>query len=106
MYFGDNGAHEFWETEEPGNLLIFKNHGEKDWICTITIESNTISIQRDTKEKVIEKVEKHLGIKIKLDKSRVFEDRGKRQDMKLVKVKAPQLEASKVPRDALAEKEK
>jgi hypothetical protein len=30
LYWGDNGVHEFWETEDT-ELLILRNHGESDW---------------------------------------------------------------------------
>ena len=30
LYWGDNGAHEFWESEDH-ELLIFRNRGEKSW---------------------------------------------------------------------------
>jgi hypothetical protein len=30
LYWGDNGVHEFWESEDH-ELLILKNHGESHW---------------------------------------------------------------------------
>ena len=30
LFGGDNGVHEFWESEDH-ELLIFKNHGESHW---------------------------------------------------------------------------
>jgi hypothetical protein len=30
LFWGDNGVHEFWESEDH-ELLIFRNHGECDW---------------------------------------------------------------------------
>ena len=30
LYWGDNGVHEFWESEDH-ELLIFRNHGESGW---------------------------------------------------------------------------
>jgi hypothetical protein len=30
LYRGDNGVHEFWESEDR-ELLIFRNHGESGW---------------------------------------------------------------------------
>jgi hypothetical protein len=30
LYWGDNGLHEFWESEDH-ELLILRNHGESDW---------------------------------------------------------------------------
>jgi hypothetical protein len=30
LYYGDNGFHEFWESEDS-ELLILKNHGESYW---------------------------------------------------------------------------
>ena len=30
LYWGDNGAHEFWESED-NELLVLRNHGESSW---------------------------------------------------------------------------
>jgi hypothetical protein len=30
LYWGDNGVHEFWESEDT-ELLILRNHGESSW---------------------------------------------------------------------------
>jgi hypothetical protein len=30
LYWGDNGVHEFWESEDH-ELLILRNHGESHW---------------------------------------------------------------------------
>ncbi len=30
LYWGDNGVHEFWESEDR-ELLIFRNHHEQGW---------------------------------------------------------------------------
>ena len=30
LYWGDNGVHEFWESEDT-ELLILRNHGESTW---------------------------------------------------------------------------
>jgi hypothetical protein len=30
LYWGDNGVHEFWESEDH-ELLILRNHGEAHW---------------------------------------------------------------------------
>jgi hypothetical protein len=30
LYWGDNGVHEFWESEDH-ELLILRNHGESQW---------------------------------------------------------------------------
>jgi len=30
LFWGDNGVHEFWESEDH-ELLIFRNHGESHW---------------------------------------------------------------------------
>lgn len=30
LYWGDNGVHEFWESEDR-ELLILRNHGESYW---------------------------------------------------------------------------
>lgn len=31
MYRGDNGVHEFWESED-GSLLVLRNHPENVWL--------------------------------------------------------------------------
>ena len=34
LYYGDNGAHEFWENAD-GTLIIFRNHHEKWWLVYV-----------------------------------------------------------------------
>lgn len=36
MYWGDNGLHEFWQSED-GVLLVLRNHPETEWLAFVPL---------------------------------------------------------------------
>ena len=69
LYFGDNGAHVFWESED-NSVLIFRNHHEVLWITFIDKEMQEKSYRRLVD--AVKNASKICGKKCILDHSKVW----------------------------------
>ena len=89
LYYGDNRAHEFWESTN-GRVLIFKNHfarphrGNSCWLGHIEgrfVEEPTVkpkpgiivAFHAKTVEAMLEKLRKYFGLDCVLDHSHRWE---------------------------------
>ena len=81
LYYGDNGAQEFWEPEN-GEVLIFKNHHEAYWIMHIDGQRIVSYLKI---EDAVNNASHIYGAPVILDHSRKWEHDNKALTMQLVK---------------------
>ena len=101
LYYGDNGLHEFWESEDS-NVLMWRNHKETFWVANVdgamvedknaTKEAQlkdravtSVLLTTPTADDMVAKLLEHKKVKITLDRSRKFKKNSRGDRMRLVK---------------------
>lgn len=66
LYYGDNGAHEFWENE-GGTYLIIRNHGEHHWRAVYVAGSYEPFGLAKRPQTIANRIQRHYGIPFQLN---------------------------------------
>lgn len=82
LYYGDNGAQEFWEAEHQP-ILLFRNHAEAWWF--VVLDGRVIPPGRALDE-AIEYAERYSNRPLILDPAKVWKKDGNGEHMKLTPV--------------------
>jgi hypothetical protein len=84
VYYGDNGAHEFYE-DVGSNILVLRNYGDTKWIATLSpAPSKRVLKSHDTADSCLRDLADAAGLTINIDPSKQWQNsqNGRGMDLK------------------------